>query len=250
MILELHHINFSRQRAPLLMDVTLKIPAKKMLAIMGLNGSGKTTLTKIMSGALVAQSGQCLLHGKKIQDYSAQQRARRLAYVPQDFPTHFPYTLKEFVLMGRFVWQEGGFFYKKEDHDKVAAALEKLDLTPMRNRSIATLSGGERQRALIARALVQDSEVMIFDEPVNHLDMRHRIFLLDFLQCLREQGKTIIAVMHDLQDVRGYFEDVILLDQGKVICHDSVSKALTADLVSQVFRVNLEKLSSGHWLNL
>lgn len=221
----------------LLRDINAAIRSGSMTAVMGLNGTGKTTLMRLFSGALKPSSGHVLLEGGDVSALPAKERARRMAFVPQDFPTDFPFTVAEFTAMGLFSRQQG-FFADAKDGKTVEEALIRMGLEPLRERLIGSLSGGERQKLLLARALVQDAPVILLDEPLNHLDVKNRIFTLRLLAEENRRGKTIVAVMHDLRETRECFSDVVFLHDGRVAFQGSGAEAFRPELVQHVFEVD------------
>lgn len=220
----------------LLRDLNASIRPGSLTAVMGLNGAGKTTLMRLLSGALTPSSGRVLWEGRDARTLNAKERARHLAFVPQDFPTDFPFTVSEFAAMGRFARQEG-FFPGAEDGKIANAALERLGLKDFRERLIGSLSGGERQKLLLARALVQDAPVLLLDEPLNHLDIKNRLSTLKLLTEENRAGRTITAVMHDLREVRAHFSDVLFLKDGNLFFCGSVREGFREDLLRDVFEV-------------
>lgn len=228
---------YGDDKAPLLKNISCQIEAGSMLAVMGLNGSGKTMLLRIMSHYLKPSSGVVKLGKKLSADLSSKELARHIAFVPQDFPTDFPFTVLQFVMMGRFAWQSG-LFYQQQDFDKVEKVLERLLLSDFRDRVIATLSGGERQRVLIARAIVQESPCILLDEPLNHLDVKNKLEILKILKHENEVNqKTIVAVLHDFHDVRENFKQVLFLKEGLLCFLGPVAEGLKKQRLSTVFDI-------------
>ena len=222
----------------LLHDLNLVIEPGQMTAIMGLNGSGKTTLLKVLSHILKPTIGSVFYDTKNLQRFSTKELARHIAFVPQDFPTDFPFTVFEFVMMGRFPWQKS-LFNQAADNKIVQAVLHDLELQDFANRSIAHLSGGEKQRVLMARALAQQTPVILLDEPLNHLDIKNKIGILKILKKQnRKNQKTIIAVMHDLHDVKANFDHVIFLKNGTLAFQGDIASAFRHDLIQDVFEID------------
>lgn len=203
---------------------------------MGLNGSGKTTLLKLLSGFLSPQSGNITLEEKSLTKYTPKFLAQQLSFVPQDFPTNFPYTVFEFVLMGRYPWQKG-LFTNRRDQFLTDEILEQLGLSLFQHRILSELSGGERQRVLMARALNQKTKILLLDEPLNHLDIKNKKFVLDLLDQQHQIGKTIIAVMHDFDHVQKHFDHVILLKNGKLAFSGPPEEAFVPERIETVFEV-------------
>lgn len=221
-----------------LRGASLTITQGSLTAIMGLNGAGKTTLLKVISGALKPTSGTVTISGQALNALSSKKRAQTVAFVPQDFPTDFPFTVSEFVAMGRFA-RRTGFFETPTDQNAVNDSLAKLNLSSFAFRRINSLSGGERQRVLMARALLQDAPVLLLDEPLNHLDVKNRLFILDLIAAERRSGRTIVAVMHDFQEVARHFDGAVLLKNGQVAFQGTVSQAFAPALLTDVFEVDL-----------
>lgn len=238
-MIQLKNISHAFGKKPVLTDVSCNIATGKLTAIMGLNGSGKTTLLNIMSGLIPPDYGQVILDKTPLKKFSARERAKNLAHVPQDFHTEFPFTVKEFVQMGRFAWQDEANS-PQMDSMILNATLARLDLTSLAARSVHTLSGGERQKVLLARTLVQNTPLILLDEPLNHLDIKNRLFLLNLLRDEnRQHGKTIVAVLHDLQAVKNHFDEAVLLKNGQVIFAGPVQNGLTPEHIFTTFEVDV-----------
>jgi manganese/zinc/iron transport system ATP- binding protein len=198
---------------PVLWDVDLQVPSGVLLAIIGPNGAGKTTLIKSILGLIKPAAGRVLIYGKPYE----QQRGL-VAYVPQrgsvdwDFPTN----VLDVVMMGRYgsigwVRRPG-----KNEHHLAAEALEKVGMSDYTKRQISQLSGGQQQRVFLARALVQDAKVYFMDEPFQGVDATTEKAIVGLLKELREAGKTVLVVHHDLQTVSEYFDWVMLLNVRKI----------------------------------
>ncbi len=198
---------------PVLWDVDLQVPPGVLLAIVGPNGAGKTTLIKASLGLVKAAAGSVLIHGRPY----AEQRST-VAYVPQrgsvdwDFPTN----VLDVVTMG--LYGQLGWFKRPGKAERVAAlkALAQVGMEEFAARQISQLSGGQQQRVFLARALVQDARVYFMDEPFQGVDATTERAIVDLLQDLRKQGKTVAVVHHDLQTVPEYFDHVMLLNVRRI----------------------------------
>ena len=198
---------------PVLWDVDLDVPKGVLMAIVGPNGAGKTTLMRAILGMVKPAAGQALVHGRPY----AEQR-RLVAYVPQrgtvdwDFPT----SVLDVVLMGRY--GRLGWVRRPGAADRAAAreALEQVGMTELAGRQISQLSGGQQQRVFLARALVQGAEVYFMDEPFQGVDATTEKAIVELLRTLRADGKTVVAVHHDLQTVPEYFDQVTLLNVRRI----------------------------------
>lgn len=194
---------------PVLWDVDLAVPKGALMAIVGPNGAGKTTLIKAILGLVEPAAGRVLIEGEP-----SDRKRRRVAYVPQrgtvdwDFPT----TVLDVVLMGRY--GSIGWFRRPRSRDRELAmqALEKVGMADLAGRQISQLSGGQQQRVFVARALVQDADVFLMDEPFQGVDATTERAIVTLLKELGTQGRTLLVVHHDLQTVEDYFDWVTLLN--------------------------------------
>jgi len=198
---------------PVLWDVDLDVGKGVLMAIVGPNGAGKTTLIRAILGLVKPAAGQALVHGRP---YGEQRNL--VAYVPQrgsvdwDFPT----SVLDVVLMGRY--GRIGWVRRPGKADRAVAreALEQVGMSDLAGRQISQLSGGQQQRVFLARALVQHAEVYFMDEPFQGVDATTEKAIIELLRALREQGKTVVAVHHDLQTVPEYFDEVTLLNVRRI----------------------------------
>lgn len=201
-----------RERA-VLWDIDLEVPKGVLMAVVGPNGAGKTTLLRSMMGLIAPAAGQVLIHGERYEP-----KRRLIAYVPQresvdwDFPT----SALDVVMMGRY--GDLGWFRRpgRREREMAAVALSRVGMEAYAHRQISQLSGGQQQRVFLARALVQDAEVYFLDEPFQGVDAVTEDAIVDVLKDLRGQGKTIVAVHHDLQTVPEYFDWVLLLNVRRI----------------------------------
>lgn len=231
-----HTIGRHRQKT-ILRDVSATIRPGTLTAIMGLNGSGKTTLLNIMSGITSPTSGEVRVAKKNSRQLAAREKARLVSHVPQDFNTDFPFTVMEFILMSRFAWQRG-WSPDASDQALASATLNRLEIGSFGPRQLSSLSGGEKQRVLIARTLLQNTPIILLDEPLNHLDIKSRQFILNLLHAENHSaGKTIVAVLHDPVEVRRYFDEVLLLKNGALAFHGPVSEGLSPQKIREVFEI-------------
>jgi ABC-type Mn2+/Zn2+ transport system ATPase subunit len=209
--LTVHHRG---QLEPALVDIWLKIPRGAAIAVVGANGAGKSTLLKTIAGLLTPSSGTISVLG--------QERGNcfhRVSYLPQrsEIDWHFPISLKELVLMGRYVHL--GWFQSptKEDYEKAAWAINELNLFNLKNRQIGELSGGQQQRALLARCLIQDSVILLLDEPLNAVDPETVSIIQNVLKHQLKMGKTILMATHDVDRIDNPFDGVLFLHQGREV---------------------------------
>lgn len=221
---------------PVLEDFNLGIEKGKMTAFVGPNGAGKSTLIKAILEFVKPITGSITINGKKYA-----QEKKKIAYVPQrgsvdwDFPT----TLYDVVEMGSY--GRVGFLKRvpKSEKNRVMEAIEKVDMLEYVDRQISQLSGGQQQRVFIARALVQDAEIHLLDEPFQGIDKKTEGSIVKILKGLREEGKTVIVVHHDLQTVPEYFDEVVLINR-KVIASGKVNEVFTKENIDETYKKSMD----------
>jgi len=217
-------------------DVSLELGASEFTAVIGPNGSGKTTLLRAMSRIPMTTTGDILLDGKDIHSIPAREFATRVAVVPQDTLIAFDFSVLEIVLMGRSP-RLGRFAIEGARDTQIALdALERTGTAHLRDRQINALSGGERQRVLVARALAQEPEALLLDEPTSHLDISFQFEIMDLIKSLnRERGMTVLAILHDLNLASQYCDRLIMIGQGRVQADGSPEEVITADNIRRVY---------------
>lgn len=240
-------LGFGYPRQPVGRDVDLEVAPGEVLCLLGPNGSGKTTLFKTLLGLLVRQGGNIVLDGKDIGTLSRTQIARRVAYVPQAHESVFPYTVHDMVLMGRTVHR--GLFSSPREHDAERAqqALDQLGIGDLASREFTRISGGQRQLALIARALAQDTPIVVMDEPTASLDFGNQVRVLQQVRKLSEAGLGIVLSTHNPDHALACASRVLVLADGTLQASGSPDTVLTGELLSSVYQVEvrLERLSHG-----
>lgn len=226
---------------PVLHGVTLGFAPGRFTAVMGANGSGKTTLLKALMGFVPAAQGQVTLDGGDARRLSRKAFARRIAYLPQENACPDYMTLGELVELAGYA-RFGAFGGPSaEDRAHFQAALETVGLGDMAHLRMSTLSGGQRQRAWIAMTLAQGADILMMDEPVNHLDLKYQHAVLTLVRRLvRDEGKTVIMVLHDLNLALAFADDLALLRDGALYGAGVVREVITAQSVRDVFDVEAD----------
>ncbi len=216
-MLEISHLSVSYGQKPILKDVSLSALAGEVLAIIGPNGAGKSTLIKAACGVLPAESGKVTVASQNISSLSPSKRARMIAVVPQARSLPFAFTVYQAVLLGRTPHIDWLGHPKSHDHHQVIQALELTHTIELSDRRIGELSGGEQQRVLLARAIAQETPVLLLDEPTTHLDMKHQSSFLNLIRKLAVMQKlAVMMVVHDLNLGSLYADRVALIHNGKV----------------------------------
>jgi len=232
--IKVEDLTVSYDLKPVLWDIDLKIPKGVLMAIIGPNGAGKSTLIKTMLGLLKPVSGEVIFNN---QPYEKIQK--QVSYVPQKGTVDwdFPVSVYDVVLMGRYGY--AGWFKKITKKDKKIAleSLEKVGMTPYKNRQISELSGGQQQRVFLARALAQEAEIYFMDEPFQGVDAKTEKAIVELLKDLKKQNKTVIVVHHDLETVPQYFDWVTLLNV-KVVVSGPINEVFTEENLSAAYSVN------------
>jgi len=237
---------FSYGQRRVLADITLSAAPGEFLCIVGPNGCGKSTLLKLLIGHLQPQAGTISLGGSALASLKPGQIAQQVALVPQSGSIGFAYSVIQVVLMARWPWRAAGMagglgFQTVQDLQIVHEALAAMDVTHLAERPITELSGGERQRVLVARALAQQTPIILLDEPTSAMDIRHQLQMLELLrQQTRRTAKTVICVTHDLNLAAQWADRVILMDGGHIAAAGPTTTVLRPELLEKVYGVRVE----------
>lgn len=217
----------------------LEIKKGEKVSILGPNGSGKSTLLKVIAGIIKSDSGEMRIDNSSYSDYSIKDLAKKIAFVPQNTLSVYPFTVYEIVMMGRTPYLNYFGYENNSDCEIVEEALDSVDILHLKDKSITRISGGEVQRAFIARALAQQSEIVLLDEPNSHLDIKHQIELFNLINELRESKNiTFISVSHDINLAVHFFERSILLKNGKIAFDGETRNVINRENIKSVFDVN------------
>ncbi len=216
-------------------SLSVSIPDGSFTVIVGPNACGKSTLLRALSRLLVPASGQVILDGRSITDLAAKDVARRLGLLPQSSIAPEGITVADLVARGRYPHQSFLRQWSRADEEAVITAMEATRVTDLSGRLVDELSGGQRQRVWIAMVLAQETPILLLDEPATFLDIAHQIELLDLLADLNEQGRTVIAVLHDLNHACRYATHLIAMKDGTIIAKGKPEDIVTAELVKKVF---------------
>jgi ABC-type cobalamin/Fe3+-siderophores transport systems, ATPase components len=217
-------------------NLNVTIPDGHFTAIIGPNGCGKSTLLRTLSRLMTPTQGHVFLDGEHIQHYASKEVARRIGLLAQNATTPGDITVQELVARGRYPHQPLFTRWREEDERAVAKAMQATGVTNLASQSVDTLSGGQRQRVWIAMVLAQETAIMLLDEPTTWLDISHQIDLLELLSELnRQQGYTLAAVLHDLNQACRYATHLIALKEGKIVAEGAPGEIVSAELIEQVY---------------
>ena len=237
-IIEIKNLSFGYADNEVLKDICLEVSSGEFLVIAGPNGAGKTTLLNIICGLLRRYEGSIKIGGENINSFSTMHLAQKVAVVRQEFVPVFDFSVAETVSMGRTPYLQVFGFENKSDKKIIAEALEMTDTTKFASRSLAQLSGGERQRVFIARALAQDTEILLLDEPTSFLDLKHQVGIYDLLKSAQlNKGKTIVAVTHDINLAVQYCDKALLLGGDGGYQYGLAKDVFSLEKIQQIFDV-------------
>jgi iron complex transport system ATP-binding protein len=219
--------------------------AGRFTAIVGPNGAGKSTLVRAGLGILPVSRGAVTVGGRDLRRLRRREVARAMAFVPQDTHLEFAFTVEEVVAMGRYPHLDPLAREGPDDREAVRRAMERLELEPLARRPVTALSGGERQRAFIARALATEAPALVLDEPISSLDIGHRLDILEFLGALAAAGKTVVAVLHDLELALRFCDPILVLADGRAVGRGGPEEVLESGVLEEAFGVRIERGGGG-----
>ena len=216
-------------------DLSVRIPDGSFTVIVGPNACGKSTLLRALSRLLRPTAGDVTLDGRAISSYRAKEVSRVLGLLPQSSLAPDGIRVADLVARGRHPHQSMIRQWSADDEQAVRAAMAQTGVLPFSGRLVDELSGGQRQRVWVAMLLAQETPIMLLDEPTTFLDIAHQVELMDLLADLNEQGRTIVAVLHDLNQAARYATHLIAMKDGAIVAEGEPSRIVTADLVEEVF---------------
>lgn len=221
-------------------NLDVEIPDGKVTSIIGPNGCGKSTLLKALSRLLSINKGEITLDGKNIHTQSTKEIAKKIAILPQSPEVADGLTVGELVSYGRFPHQKGFGRLSAEDKQEIDWALKVTGTYEFRHRSINDMSGGQRQRVWIAMALAQRTDIIFLDEPTTYLDISHQLEILELVQTLnKEQGCTIIMVLHDINQAIRFSDYLIAMKDGSILANGNTEDVLTKKILEKVFNIDV-----------
>ena len=240
-MLEICHLSYGK----ILREVSQCLRKGELVVLLGPNGAGKTTLLRCILGSCSSSRGEIRFAGRSLATFSLREKARLLAYIPQSYQPVFPYTVLEFVLLGRTPYL--GFFSSPGKRDRIRAReiLQKLGLESFEGRRVTELSGGERQRVLLARALLQEARILLLDEPTANLDLQHQVKIMTLIrQMTRERGLTVMATLHDPNLALSFADRVLLIKEGRLLGElNPANPVEIRNHLEELYQVPLEVLS-------
>ena len=233
-MIEIRQLSQSYGEKQVLNDVSIVIPEKKITALIGANGAGKSTLVNVVSRLLNPSKGEVLIDGVDIKNLKTRDIAKRLAILKQSNPLQVRLSVRDLVAFGRYPHSLGHL--NAFDHQKIDECLAYLDLVDVQDRFIDQLSGGQKQRAYIAMILAQDTEYVFLDEPLNNLDMRYAVEMMNILQRLvKDFNKTIVVVVHDINIAATFADQIIARKGGEILYEGETNDIIEKDILNHVY---------------
>lgn len=240
MAIDVQNLSHAYGDLPVLNDITFAVSKGDFFIIIGPNGSGKTTLMKVLSGILKQQNGQLEIMGRSIDTYTRRNLAQTIAFVPQTIPVDFPFTVTEIVLMGRSPYLGMLGLEQEIDLEIARQAIHFTGIEHLAHRKLEQLSGGEQQLVFVARAICQQPQVILLDEPTSSLDLAHQVRLMDLMERLKtDKGVTVVMVSHDVNLAAMYGNRLLLLNQGQIMRLGTPEEVLTFQTLEETYGCTL-----------
>ena len=246
--LEIHNLSFHAGKKLILQHINCSFQAGQFISIIGPNGAGKSTLLKCLASVSKPSGGTIVINGQPLKTISTNERAKLIGYVPQHFYQSFPMTVKEHVMLGRKPYIQWNV--TNIDKDIVRNTISYLKLTHLEDAFVDELSGGERQRTAIARALVQQPQIFMLDEPISALDINHQIQVLNVARELANNGHLVLVVLHDLELAARFSDELVLLHNGEIYATGTPEEVLTPMHLRAVYGVEAEIVHSQYGLKI
>lgn len=240
MSLAVEQLQLAYQDKIIVQNLNLSLPRNQIIALIGPNGCGKSTLLKALARLLKAKKGKVTHEGGDIWQKSAKSYAKTLAFLPQQHLVPEGIRVRELVAYGRSPYLNLWGKLSEQDEQIVEQAMRTTQIHELADRLASDLSGGQQQRVFLAMTLAQDAEIVLLDEPTTYLDLNHQAELMTMMRRLQQQGKTVITVLHDLNQACRYCDHLVVLKQGELIAQGSPQQVMTETLLKQVFDLNVE----------
>ncbi|HOV22098.1 MAG TPA: ABC transporter ATP-binding protein [bacterium] len=238
-IYKMENLEFSYGKNRVIKGINVSIKKGDFVGIIGPNGSGKSTFVKILTKILQNYKGNVFFKGTELKKISLPQLSKDVSFLPSSINVYFPYTVFEFVLMGRYPHLSKFEKIRVADYEIVEEVLEKLGIKKLSNKKLFELSEGERQFVFLAQLFAQKTEVIILDEPISHLDIGHEFKIMDILEKYNEKGITIITILHNLNISSEYSKCIFLFKDGKILKEGKVEEVIDYKTIEEAYETKV-----------
>lgn len=237
-MIEFRNIAKNYNQKTIVSNLNFKFSKGKITSIIGANGAGKSTLLALASRLVKPSSGEIFVDEKNIKAYKERDLAQKISILKQQNNINLRLKIKELVAFGRFPYSQGRL--EADDKIKIDQALDYMGLKELENEFLDTLSGGQKQRAFIAMIIAQDTEFIMFDEPLNNLDMKHSVQIMKLMKNLvKDFNKTIAVVLHDINFTSFYSDEIIALKDGKLLKHAKCDEIISSEILKQIYDMDI-----------
>jgi ferric hydroxamate transport system ATP-binding protein len=241
---DLDAVSFAVPGRQLLHPLTLSLPARRVIGLIGHNGSGKSTLIKLLARQQQPSGGEIRFEGRALDKWGDRQFARKVAYLPQQTPPASGMLVKELVALGRYPWHGALGRFSRIDREKVDEAIELTDIAPFADRLVDTLSGGERQRVWLAMLVAQDAECLLLDEPISALDVAHQMEVLSLVHRLsKAKGIGVLVVLHDVNMAARFCDELVALHSGKLIARGTPLEIMVPEELQRIYGIPMDVIA-------
>lgn len=242
-MLQAEHITVGYDGNTILSELSVRLPKGKITALIGPNGCGKSTLLKALSRILTPSSGNVMLNGEAVHGMPEKAVAQKISLLPQTLVNPEGITVQQLVEYGRTPYLSHWGRLSEEDRIQVAMAMEETGVVDLAERPLEALSGGQRQRVWIAMILAQNTDIVILDEPTTYLDLSHQVELMNMMRAMNDKGKTVIVVLHDLNQACRYCDHLVVLKEGAIVTEGDPGTVFNSELLSNVFNLKATVIS-------
>lgn len=237
-MIELKNISKSYNKKSIVSNLNLIFPKNKLISLIGPNGAGKSTVLSLISRLLKPDNGEIYIDGKNINSYKENILAQKISILKQQNNLNLRLSIEELVSFGRFPYSQGRL--NSQDKEKINEALNYTGLYEIKDKYLDTLSGGQKQRAFIAMIIAQDTEFILFDEPLNNLDMKHCVQTMNLMKNLiKDFNKSIIVVLHDINFASIYSDEILALKDGKIVKFDHTEKIINSEVLKEIYDMEI-----------